>query len=84
MDGLGPALADGVEDGVGVQVALGRRLAAQRVGLVGQADVQGVAVEVGEDGDGADAQLAAGPDDPHRDLAAVRDQDLLEHCGLYG
>ena len=70
------------EDGLGVQVALGRRLAAEGVGLVGHAHVQGVAVEVGVDGDGADAQLAAGPDDPDGDLAAVGNEDLLEHAGL--
>ena len=36
----------------------------------------GVAVEVGVDGDAADAEVAARPDDPHRDLAPVGDQDL--------
>ena len=82
VDPVGPALLDGVEDGLGVEVALGRRLAAERVGLVGHADVQGVAVEVGVDGHRADAQLATRPDHPDGDLAAVCNQDLLEHAGL--
>ena len=38
-----------------------------------------LASAVGVDGDGADAQLAAGADDAERDLAAVGDEDLLEH-----
>ena len=63
----------------GVEVALGRRLAAQRVGLVGEAHVQCVPVELGVDGDRVDAQLAAGPDDPDGDLATVGDQHLGEH-----
>jgi hypothetical protein len=31
-------------------------------------------------GDGGDAQLAAGALDAQRDLAAIGDQDLLEHA----
>jgi hypothetical protein len=33
----------------------------------------------GVDRHGADPELPAGPDDPHRDFAAIRDQDFLEH-----
>ncbi len=69
---------------VGVEVALGRRLAPQGVGLVGQADVQGVAVELGVHGHGGDAHLAAGADDPDGDLGAVGDQDLVEHAQPFG
>ena len=76
MHGVGAAALDDVEDGLGVQVALGRGLAAERVGLVGQAHVQGVAVEVGVHGDGGDAELAARADDADGDLAPVGDQDL--------
>ena len=70
------------EDRLGVEVALGRRLAAEGVGLVGHADVQGVTVEVGVDGHRGDAELAAGPDHPDGDFAAVCNEDLLEHAGL--
>ena len=73
---VGAAAPDDVEDLLGVEVALGRGLAAEGVGLVGQADVQGVAVEVGVHGHGGDAQLLAGADDPDGDLAPVGDQDL--------
>ena len=50
---LGAGALDDLEDLLGVEVALGRRLPAEGVGLVGEADVQRVAVEVGVDGDGA-------------------------------
>ena len=82
---VGAALADRVEDRLGVEVALGRGLAAERVRLVGVAHVRGVAVELGVDGDGRDAELATRSHDADRDLAAVGDQDLREHgCVSYG
>ena len=77
MDGVGTALLDGVQDRVGVEVALGRGLPAERVRLVGEADVERVAIELAVDGDGLDAELASGADDAHGDLATVGDQDLL-------
>ena len=40
--------------------------------------VQGLAIGLGEDGDGRDAHLAAGANDTHRDLTAIGDQDLRE------
>ena len=80
MDTVGARSLDDIQDLVGGEVALGRGLAAQRVGLVGQPDVQAVAVEVGVDGDAADAEVTARPDDPDRDLAPVGDQDLREHA----
>ena len=70
------------EDRLGVEVALGRRLAAEGVGLVGHADVQCVTVEVGVHRHRGDAELAARPDHPDGDLAAVCNEDLLEHAGL--
>ena len=47
VDGVGAAALDGVQDGLGVQVALGGGLPAEGVGLVGQAHVQSIAVELG-------------------------------------
>ncbi len=80
MHGVGPAAGDGVEDGLGVQVALGRGLAAEGICLVGHADVQGVAIELGVHRHGGDTQLPTGTDDPHGDFGAVGDQDLVEHA----
>jgi len=47
--------------------------------LVGEADVQRVAVGGRVDRHRLDAELAAGPDDPQRDLAAIGDEDFPEH-----
>src|SRR5207237_243482 len=67
-----------VEDGLGVEVALGRGLAPQAEGLVGHPHVEGIAVQVRVDRDRRDAQLPAGAHDSYGDLAAVGDQELLE------
>ena len=62
-----------------VEVALGRPRRPDADVLVGEPDVQRVLVGLRVDGHGLDAHLPARQDDAQRDLAAVRDQDLLEH-----
>src|SRR5581483_3121820 len=62
-----------------VQVTLRGRRRADADGLVGEADVQGVAVGFRMHRDGFDIELLAGPDDAAGDLAAIGDQDFLEH-----
>ena len=79
VDRLGARLAGDLEDLLDVQVALGRRGAAQEVGLGRAADVQGVAVDLGVDGHRGDAELVQRAADADGDLAAVGDQDLREH-----
>jgi hypothetical protein len=64
-----------------VEVAVGRRRAAQRVGLVGDAYVQRIAVRLGVDGDASDAGVAARPSDADGDLAAVGDENLAHRSG---
>jgi len=44
--------------------------------VVGEADVQRLAVGLGVDGDGLDTKFAARADDAQCDLAAIRDQDF--------
>ena len=88
MHGLRSGLLGDRQDPVDVQVALRGRRRTARVRLVSVADVQGIAVGVGIDGDGPDAELAAGANHAHRDLAAVRDQHLfkgrpLAHNGMF-
>ena len=61
------------------QVGLGRRRRADQHGLVGHLHVQAVAVGLGVDRHRLDAELARRLDDAAGDLAAVGDQDLLEH-----
>ena len=79
MHGLGAGLLAGLDDLVDQQVGLGGGRRADVDGLVGHLDVQGVAIGVGIDGDRLDAHLARGLDDAAGDLAAVGDQDFLEH-----
>ena len=78
MDGLGARGARGRDDLVLAEVTLGGGRGADRHRLVGLEHVQGLAVGLGEDGDGRDAHLAAGANDAHRDLTAIGDQDLRE------
>ena len=79
MDAVGTGTLDDVQDGLGVQVALRSGLAAEGVGLIGEADVHGVSIEFGVDGDRLDAHLATRPNDSDRDLSSVSDKDLLQH-----
>ncbi len=80
MHGLGAGLAAGLDDLVDEQIGLGGRRRADGDGLVRHLDVQGVAVGFRIDGDRLDAELARRLDDAAGDLAAVGDQDLLEHA----
>ncbi len=70
-----------VHQGARVEVA-GQRVRADAVGFVGALDVQRVAIGLGVDGHRADAHLGAGAHDADGNLAAVGDQDLLDHGGL--
>src|SRR4051794_6425179 len=79
VHGLGARLLDDLEDLVDVQVRLRRRPGPEQVRLVGALHVDGVAVELGVDGDSRHAELLAGADDADRDLPAVGDEDLPEH-----
>ena len=67
----------------GDEIALrgGRRPDMHR--LVGHLDMHGVAVGVRIDRDRSDAHLARRLDDAAGDLAAIGDQDLLEHERLF-
>ncbi len=62
-----------------VQVAPVGRGGADAHRLIGEADVKRFGVGFGVDGDRGDAELAASAKNAKRDLAAVRDEDLLEH-----
>ena len=67
------------EDLAAVQVALGCRLPGQGVGLIGQAHVESIPVDVGVHGDGGDAEFPAGANDPDGDLPPVGDHHLAQH-----
>jgi hypothetical protein len=73
VDRVGAGSPRGGNDGVDVEVTGD----VERV--VGLAHVRGLAVELGEDRDAAHAELPAGVDHPQRDLAAVGDQEGVDH-----
>jgi hypothetical protein len=73
--GAGPA-GDGEELGDD-EVGLRARLPVEGVRLVGERDVQRVAVLVGVDGDRPDPRIPRRPDDADGDLAPVGDEDLV-------
>ena len=79
MDGLGTGGFAGLDDLLDDEVGLGGRRRADMDGLVGHLHVQGVPVGIGIDGHRLDAHAPGGLDDPARDLAPVRNQDLVEH-----
>ena len=67
------------DDGRLVQVALARLGRADADRLVGHADRQRVAVGLAVGDDGRQAEVAAGAEHAHGDLAAVGDEDLRDH-----
>ena len=62
------------------QVALRRRGRPDAHRLVGELDVERVAVGGRVDGDRLDAELVQRTDDAHGDLAPVRDEHAFEHA----
>ena len=80
MHRLGAARLAGGDDLVDQQIAFGGFRRADGDGRVGHLDMQGVLVGLRIDGDRLDAHFARGLDDPAGDLAAIGDQDTLEHA----
>ena len=82
MHRLGAALLASGHDLLDDQVALRRGRRADGYGGVGHFHMQRVAVGLGIDRNGFDAHAARGFDDPAGDLAAIGNQDSLEHCDI--
>ncbi len=64
---------------INAKIAFARGRGADGIGFIGEAHVKRLAIGITEDGDGADAQLAAGAQDAHGNLTAIGDQDFFEH-----
>ena len=77
MDGVGAGCPRGRDQLLRVQVPVAALQAYPRIGL---GDVRRAGVGVGVDGDGADAETAAGGEDAAGDLAAVGDQNSCRHA----
>ncbi len=84
VDGHGVGHLGRADDGRDIEITVAGRRRSDTDGLVGQQDVLQVPVRLGMDRDGADAELAAGAQDPERDLAPVGDENLLDHAAWWG
>src|SRR6478736_5042979 len=80
MNGVGARDFRGAQHRGDAQIAVSAARRADTHVLVGKAHVQRVLVRFRVHRHGADAELAAGTDDPKGYLSAVGDQDFLEHC----
>ena len=74
MNRLGAGRLRGGDDLADVEIGLGGLRRADRNGLVGHIDVHRVAVRLGIDRYGLDAEPARGPDDAAGDLAPISDE----------
>src|SRR5581483_11806226 len=82
MHRVGAGDLAGGEDRGNVEIAFLRRRRADAHALVGEAHMHRVSIGGGMHGDGRDAELLAGAQHPHGDLAAIGDQDLVEHHSM--
>jgi len=73
MNGVAAGAAGGVDQLVDAEVAFARWCGADGISFVGEANVYRGAVRFAEDGDGGDAELAAGSDNSNGDFAAIGD-----------
>src|SRR6185312_15571421 len=79
MDGVAAGDERGADHGRGEEVAPLRVGRPDADGLVGQLDGQALPVGLAVRHDSRDAEQPAGAQDAQRDLAAIGDEDLLEH-----
>jgi len=80
MDRLGSARARRLEECGDVEIAVARRGRAQTPRLISLTHVSGVRVGIRIDRDGADVHAPCGAEDAAGDLAAVGDQETLDHA----
>ncbi len=78
MNCLGATALGGRQDLLDVEIALRSGGRTDVHGFVGHAHVQRRAVGVAVHGDAGEAEVTAGADDPHSNLAAIGDQHLAE------
>jgi hypothetical protein len=79
VNGVGARRQRCVDDQIAPQITFVRRRRAEPHRIVGHDDMLGLAIGIGEDGDGADAEVTARPDNPAGYLTPIGDQDFLEH-----
>ena len=69
----------GADDPVDLQIRLRARRRPDADGLVRELHMERIHIRLGIHGQRFDAEFLAGADDPEGDLAAVGDEDFLEH-----
>ena len=67
------------DHGGDVQITLRELRRTNANGFVSKADVKRIAISFAVDGNGLDAKLFAGADDPKGDFSAISDEDLVKH-----
>ena len=80
MNGVAVGCLCNGKERLGIEVALSRRRGAYAVGMLGQLHVERLAVGLGVHHHGFDIELAARAEHAHGNLAAVGDEDTLEHA----
>ena len=83
VDGVDIADFGGGDDAIDFKITLCAGSWADADGFVGGLDVKGVVIGFGVDGESTDAEVFAGADDAEGDLAAVGDEDFVEHEGKW-
>ena len=79
MHGFCARLAAGLDDLVDQQIAFSGGRRSDQDGFIGHFDMERITVRFGIDRDGLHPHAAGGLDDAAGDLAAICDQDSLEH-----
>ena len=79
MDRLSARAPGDIQDFVYPEVRFRRRGGADRISLIGLADVERATIDIGVNGDRGDAHFATCAHDANSDLSAIGNQDLLEH-----
>src|SRR5690606_17109658 len=82
MHGVGAGDLAGSHDRGDVEVAVLGGVGTDADALVGQPHMHGIGIGGRVHGDGLDAELLARAQDAQRDLAAVGDEDLVEHYSM--
>ena len=82
MDGLDVRDLGSRDQRRDVEVALGARRLADADRLVSESQMQRIAVRLGVDRNGLDAEVLARAQNAQRDLATIGDEDAREHGGL--
>src|SRR5439155_2622611 len=62
-----------------IEIAVGALWRPDTDGFIGEANVEGVTVRLGKDGDRSYPQFLASADNAQCNLASIRDQNLIEH-----